>query len=173
MGQATTGSFGRMSWHLGVVRITRVVEQVLPFPVDFFAEATIAGIAAEAWLVPDYVDAHGQYLMSIHTLVVEDGARRIVVGTCSGNSKVIAPAHRSSRRLHGERFIGQMAADCRSVRRGIPCAKGGRRAEPMQPGITSNPWTGVATWHRDASAPAPRQRRPAERRAGRRGSAFR
>ena len=76
-----------MPWDIGGVRITRVVESVMPFPVDFFVEATPADVAAEAWLVPDYVDAGGHYLMSIHTFVVEAGALRIVVDTCVGNSK--------------------------------------------------------------------------------------
>ncbi|HXA90941.1 MAG TPA: hypothetical protein VNW96_20735, partial [Mycobacterium sp.] len=47
--------------------ITRVVEFVMPFPVDFFAEATPADVAAEAWLVPDFVNADGHYLMRFHT----------------------------------------------------------------------------------------------------------
>jgi glyoxylase-like metal-dependent hydrolase (beta-lactamase superfamily II) len=80
-----------MPWSVGGVRITRVVEQVTPFPVDFFVEATPADVAAEKWLVPDYVDADGHFLMSIHTYVVESvvesGTLRIVVDTCVGNSK--------------------------------------------------------------------------------------
>ncbi|MGE5296380.1 MAG: MBL fold metallo-hydrolase [Solirubrobacterales bacterium] len=76
-----------MSWEIGDVRITRVVEQVVPFPVDFFMEAMPADVAAEAWLVPDYVDADGNYLMSLHTYVLETDGRRIVVDTCAGNSK--------------------------------------------------------------------------------------
>ena len=76
-----------MSWEIGDVLITRVVEQVVPFPVDFFVEAMPADVAAEAWLVPDYVDADGNYLMSLHTYVLETDGRRIVVDTCAGNSK--------------------------------------------------------------------------------------
>jgi hypothetical protein len=38
------------------VRITRVVEHVMPFPLEFYAEATPADVAAEAWLVPDFID---------------------------------------------------------------------------------------------------------------------
>ena len=46
---ATAGSsFGEMTWVVGNVRITRVVEFVMPFPVDFFAEATPEDVAAEA-----------------------------------------------------------------------------------------------------------------------------
>lgn len=82
-----TGSSGKMPWNVGDVRITRVVEHVMPFTVDFFAAATPADVAAEAWLVPDFVDADGRYLMSFQTFVVEAGARRIVVDTCTGNSK--------------------------------------------------------------------------------------
>jgi glyoxylase-like metal-dependent hydrolase (beta-lactamase superfamily II) len=55
------GGVRTMSWDIGGVRITRVVELVMPFPVDFFAEATPADVAAEAWLKPDFVDASGQY----------------------------------------------------------------------------------------------------------------
>jgi hypothetical protein len=48
------GGVRTMSWDVGGVRITRVVELVMAFPVDFFAEATDL---------------------------------RIVVDTCTGNSK--------------------------------------------------------------------------------------
>jgi hypothetical protein len=76
-----------MSWDVGDVRITRVVEHVMPFPVDFFAEATPQDVAAEPWLMPEFVDANGQYLMSFHTFVIEAGDLGIVVDTCTGNSK--------------------------------------------------------------------------------------
>ena len=41
-----------MSWDVDGVRITRVVEHVMPFPVDFFVEATREDVAAETWLSP-------------------------------------------------------------------------------------------------------------------------
>ncbi|NTY61573.1 MBL fold metallo-hydrolase [Mycolicibacterium sphagni] len=76
-----------MAWEVGGVRITRVVEHVMPFPADFFAEAQASDIAAEPWLVPDFVDNVGRYLISFHTFVVESDGLRIVVDTCTGNSK--------------------------------------------------------------------------------------
>jgi glyoxylase-like metal-dependent hydrolase (beta-lactamase superfamily II) len=76
-----------MTWDVGNVHITRVVEFVMPFPVDFFVEATPEDVAAEAWLVPDFVDADGRYLMSIHTFVLEVDGLRVVVDTCTGNAK--------------------------------------------------------------------------------------
>jgi hypothetical protein len=64
-----------------------VVEFVMPFPVDFFAEATPEDVAADARLVPDFVDADGMYLMSLPTFVVESDGLRILVDTCTGNAK--------------------------------------------------------------------------------------
>ena len=84
---AALGRFGKMLWNVDGIRITRVVEHVMPFAVDFFAEATPKDVAAEPWLVPDFVDPHGRYLMSFHTFVIEAGGRCIVVDTCTGNSK--------------------------------------------------------------------------------------
>ena len=46
-----------MSWDVGGVRITRVVEHVTAFPVDYFAVATREDVAGETWLVPEFVDA--------------------------------------------------------------------------------------------------------------------
>jgi glyoxylase-like metal-dependent hydrolase (beta-lactamase superfamily II) len=76
-----------MAWDVDGVRITRVVEHVMPFDYDFYVEATAADIAAETWLTPQFIDRDGRYLMSLHTFVVEAGGLRIVVDTCVGNSK--------------------------------------------------------------------------------------
>jgi hypothetical protein len=71
---------------VGNARITRVVEFVMPFPVDFFAEATPEDVAAEAWLMPDFVDSDGMYLMSLHAFGVESDGLRILVDPCTGNA---------------------------------------------------------------------------------------
>lgn len=77
-----------MLWTVGgSVRITRVVEHVMPFAADFFTEATPSDIAAQPWLTPDFIDADGRYLMSFHTYIVEAGGLRIVIDTCTGNAK--------------------------------------------------------------------------------------
>ena len=44
---AALGRFRQMFWNVDGVRITRVVEHVMPFTVDFFAEANLAEVAAE------------------------------------------------------------------------------------------------------------------------------
>src|SRR5205807_8101921 len=79
--------FAEMTRNVGDARITRVVEFVMPFPVEFFAEATPRDVSAEAWLAPDFVNADGMYLMSLHTFVVESHGHRILVDTCVGNAK--------------------------------------------------------------------------------------
>jgi glyoxylase-like metal-dependent hydrolase (beta-lactamase superfamily II) len=80
-----------MSWDVGGALITRLVEQVMSFAVDFFAEASPKDVATEVaanpWLAPDFVDATGRYLINIQTFVIEAGSQRIVVDTCAGNSK--------------------------------------------------------------------------------------
>ena len=37
--------------------------------------------------MPDFVDADGMYLMSVHTSVVESDGLRILLDTCTGNAK--------------------------------------------------------------------------------------
>ena len=93
-----------MTWVVGNVRITRVVEFVMPFPVDFFAEATPEDFAAEAWLVPDhFVDADGMYLMSLRTFVVEpDGTSH------------------SRRHVHGQRKVSIADPGVRSPAPAVP-----------------------------------------------------
>ena len=75
-----------MSWDIGKARVSRVVEQVVPLPVEFFSGATPADLAAEPGLAP-FVDAAGRLLISIHSFLIEAGGARIVVDTCAGNAK--------------------------------------------------------------------------------------
>ncbi len=63
-GGDNAGRFDGVRWDVEGVRVTRVVEQVMAFPVDFFAEATPADVAAEPDLVGDFVDSNGGYLMT-------------------------------------------------------------------------------------------------------------
>ena len=74
-----------MSWDFGDVRVSRVVEQVVPLPVEFFSGATPADLTEPA-LAP-FVDAAGLLLISIHSFLIEAGGTRIIVDTCAGNAK--------------------------------------------------------------------------------------
>ncbi len=76
-------------WQIGDVTVTRVVEQVAPLPpaglIDHVDPARLE--AHKSWLAPDYMNAEGQILLSIHALVVESAGKKIVVDTCMGNDR--------------------------------------------------------------------------------------
>ena len=79
-----------LSWTIGDVRVTRVleVEAKLP-PEGLFPEATAEALDAHAsWLVPHFADEAGQISMAIQGLVIESAGLRILVDTCLGNREV-------------------------------------------------------------------------------------
>jgi glyoxylase-like metal-dependent hydrolase (beta-lactamase superfamily II) len=83
----TQGEF--LSWQVGKVRITRVMELGgPPFPGSFlFPECTPELIRRHAWLKPHFANDEGKLFGSIHSFVIESSGRRIIVDTCVGNDK--------------------------------------------------------------------------------------
>ena len=80
-----------LSWTVGAVKITRIVEIELPIAYDperpFLGEATPEALRAMPWLYPHFVDDQDRMLLSIHALLVEAPGLRLVVDTCVGNDK--------------------------------------------------------------------------------------
>ena len=77
-----------LSWTIGDVRVTRIVEIPLIINGPFLiGAASVEAVKAIPWLSPHFVDAGGRLIMSIHALVVETPTMRIVVDTCIGNDK--------------------------------------------------------------------------------------
>ena len=80
-----------LSWQIGDVKVTRVVEMDLPIPYSpkttFLAEATPEALAQMAWLFPHFAKADGTLMLSIHALLVEAPGKKIVVDTCVGNDR--------------------------------------------------------------------------------------
>ena len=75
-------------WQVGDVRITRVVEMEVTGGSRFILpDATREACLDYPWMQPHFMDEAGNLVMSIHALVVDTGARRIVVDTCIGNDK--------------------------------------------------------------------------------------
>ncbi len=75
-------------WQTGDVRITRVIEMEVTGGSRFILpDATREACLPISWLAPHFMDAEGRLVMSIHALVVDTGARRILVDTCVGNDK--------------------------------------------------------------------------------------
>lgn len=75
-------------WHIGEVTVTKVVELEATGGTRFILpDATREAARPIRWLYPHFMDAEGRLKMSIHALVIETPARRIVVDTCLGNDK--------------------------------------------------------------------------------------
>jgi glyoxylase-like metal-dependent hydrolase (beta-lactamase superfamily II) len=78
-----------LSWQVGRVKITRIVEMDLPVPAQMFLpEATAAELRKSAWLYPHFVSEDDATLkLSIHALLVEAPGLKLVVDTCIGNDR--------------------------------------------------------------------------------------
>ncbi len=78
-----------LSWQIGDVRVTRVLEQQASLPPEnLMANVDVARLAEHSrWLEPHFMDPDGQIVLSIHALVVESAGRTIVVDTCMGNDR--------------------------------------------------------------------------------------
>ncbi len=75
-------------WQIGKVKISRVVELEVTGGSRFILpDATPEACRDYHWMMPHFMDATGKLVMSIHALVIDTGARRIVVDTCIGNDK--------------------------------------------------------------------------------------
>lgn len=77
-----------MSWRVGKVRITKVVELETVGSTRFILpQASYEEIQKLPWLIPHFATEEGRLKMTIHSLVVETPSRRIVVDTGLGNDK--------------------------------------------------------------------------------------
>ncbi len=75
-------------WQIGTVKVTCVVELEVTGGSRFILpDATKEQVKPIGWLRPHFADPDGRLIMSIHALVIDTGARRIVVDTCLGNDK--------------------------------------------------------------------------------------
>ena len=77
-----------LSWQVGRVKITRIVEMDLPVPATVFPQATPETLRKSAWLYPHFVSEDDAILkLSVHALLVEAPGLRLVVDTCVGNDR--------------------------------------------------------------------------------------
>jgi glyoxylase-like metal-dependent hydrolase (beta-lactamase superfamily II) len=77
-----------MHWNVGKVKITKIVELETVGSTRFILPlATNDKIREMPWLIPHFATEEGRLKMSIHSLVVETAALRIVVDTGLGNHK--------------------------------------------------------------------------------------
>jgi len=78
-----------LSWQIGDVTITRIVESEIPVPhkYSFLQQATPEALKEMPWLYPHFVTPDGAMLLSIHALLVDAPGMKLVVDTCIGNDK--------------------------------------------------------------------------------------
>jgi glyoxylase-like metal-dependent hydrolase (beta-lactamase superfamily II) len=78
---------GNLGWMIGEVRITRIVELEVPLPASgLLPEATPEALAPySSWLQPHFADDEGNFILSIHGLLIESCGHRILVDTCVGD----------------------------------------------------------------------------------------
>ncbi|HLY80944.1 MAG TPA: MBL fold metallo-hydrolase [Caulobacteraceae bacterium] len=77
-----------LSWQVGRVTITRIVEMDLPVPLRAMRQATAEALRQSPWLYPHFVSEDDATLkLSIHALLVEAPGLRLVVDTCIGNDR--------------------------------------------------------------------------------------
>ncbi len=82
-----------LSWQVGAVKVTRIVEMELPVayhPKGPFPQATPEALRNIPWLYPHYVNEQDEMLLAIHALLVEAPGLKLVVDTCIGNDKARA-----------------------------------------------------------------------------------
>jgi glyoxylase-like metal-dependent hydrolase (beta-lactamase superfamily II) len=77
-----------LQWQIGDVKVTRIVEiEAIGGSRFILPQAAPEVIQKIGWLQPHFADERGKLKMSIHALVLETPARRIMVDTCIGNDK--------------------------------------------------------------------------------------
>lgn len=77
-----------MSWQIGDVTVTSVVEIESPVPGDaVIPRASAELVQTHPWLVPHFATEDGFLHLRIQLLVVESQGRRIAIDTCLGNDK--------------------------------------------------------------------------------------
>ena len=77
-----------LNWQVGAVKITCVVETVIPFPDgSLLQDATAETLKASPWLFPHFAKRDGTLIASVHALLLEVRGMRLLVDTCIGNDK--------------------------------------------------------------------------------------
>ena len=77
-----------LTWRIGAVSVTQVIESKGASPPSFFFPNVGAeDVQRHAWLRPHFAHRDGRLFASVHAFVIESEGRRIVVDTCVGNDK--------------------------------------------------------------------------------------
>jgi glyoxylase-like metal-dependent hydrolase (beta-lactamase superfamily II) len=76
-----------MKWKVGDATITKITEIVYPEFSEVIPAATPDVVKKVQWLFPHFVTPEGKLSLSIHSLIVDTPAAKLVVDTCIGNDR--------------------------------------------------------------------------------------
>jgi glyoxylase-like metal-dependent hydrolase (beta-lactamase superfamily II) len=76
-----------MKWKVGNATITKITEIVYPEFSEVIPAATPDVVKKVQWLFPHFVTPEGKLSLSIHSLIVDTPAAKLVVDTCIGNDR--------------------------------------------------------------------------------------
>ncbi|WP_407840886.1 MBL fold metallo-hydrolase [Streptomyces sp. DSM 116496] len=80
------------AWHIGTTVIHKVLEAELDVPLSGVLRTDDSALLERyPWPAPDFGRADGTFVLSVHGLVVDTGARRMLVDTCVGNARPSVP----------------------------------------------------------------------------------
>jgi glyoxylase-like metal-dependent hydrolase (beta-lactamase superfamily II) len=75
-------------WKIGRVTVTKVTEiESVGHTKFLLPHATLDEVKKIHWLSPHFANDEGYLKMSIHSLIMDTGSRRILIDTCIGNDK--------------------------------------------------------------------------------------
>lgn len=80
-----------LTWKIGGVSVTRIVEIELPGLTFILPDSTPENIEPIKWLAPHFVTPEHEPIASVHTFIVESQGQRIMIDTCIGNDKTDLP----------------------------------------------------------------------------------
>lgn len=79
-------------WRIGSTVLHKVVETEFPVSVTGALRSEDTGLLDHhPWTAPHYAEPGGRFTMSVHSIVVDTGDRRILVDTCIGNDRETIP----------------------------------------------------------------------------------
>lgn len=105
----STGVHGTGIWKVGDVTVQRVVEALRHLPAEsMFPESSMETILEHReWLYPEFIDENNELIMTIGSILINDGGTKIIVDTGMGN---VVPEAMAGIEVPGSQYLDDLAA---------------------------------------------------------------
>lgn len=103
------GTHGTDIWNIGDVTVQRVIEAMRHLPAEsMFPESSMEILHEHRdWLYPEFIDENNQLIMTIGSILINDGGTKIVVDTGMGN---VVPEAMAGIEVPGSQYLDDLAA---------------------------------------------------------------